>query len=225
MKKIQSLKLTHLSIVLMAIALNTNYAQASGSITATAKASATLAAVCTISAQAVNFGQIALPVGAQSATSNMNVTCTKNSSYTISLAYGGVYGQGGQSANLTLTSGSKVAGGSACNYGGTVNGTYQTVYYYNYGSPYCPSTYSYSSTPYGYGKMSGAANGDSIAYSIQVPGNSSEIWNSGNYSYTATGTGSNQTIPVVVTLVPSQTANQYPSADNYLDTVTATINY
>ena len=78
---------------------------------------------------------------------------------------------------------------------------------------------------YSYGMMTGASKGDSIAYSIQVPGNPSQVWNSGEHNYTSTATGENEVIPIVVTLQPAQTPNQYPSADTYMDIVTATINY
>jgi spore coat protein U-like protein len=85
-----------LAILLIGLMLSnfSAFAQTSGSVTANTKASATLAAMCTISSQNVSFGQIALPVSNQSATSSIAVQCTKGSSYTIGLAYGGVYGQG-----------------------------------------------------------------------------------------------------------------------------------
>jgi hypothetical protein len=109
---------------------------------------------------------------------------------------------------------------------GNYTGTYRTPSYTPIpGCKYTGSNCTIGSTPYAYGKMSGAAKGDSIAYSIQLPGDSSKVWNAGNYSYTTTGTGSNQSIPVVASLVPSQTASPYPSADTYLDTVIATISY
>lgn len=82
-----------------------------------------------------------------------------------------------------------------------------------------------NSTVYTYGKMIGAASGDSIAYSIQVPNSPNQVWNTSNYNYSTSGTGAIQTIPVIVTLVPSQTTNRYPTVDTYLDTVTATIAY
>lgn len=175
------------------------YAQSSGSITANAKTTATLASVCTISAQNVNFGQISLPVSAQTSTSSMSVQCTKGSTYTISLAYGGVYGTGS-------------------------SGTFEASSCYGLQFPPPSCFYSYSNY-YNYGKMSGAASGDSIAYSIQVPNNPSQVWNTGNYSYSSTGTGSNQSISIIANLVPSQTTNQFPTPDNYSDTVTATITY
>jgi spore coat protein U-like protein len=226
--------------------LNFAHAQTVQTKTVNVKTTATLAAVCTIASQNVNFGQIMLPVSSQSATSSMAVQCTKGSSYTINLAYGGVYGKG-ESANwiigfasslyaynsstkdyqkisslpagYTNTTGAvscmntwgsngvtTAAGGNAC-YGYSTTGTQ-----YTFGS-------------YSYGKLLGVASGDSIGYFIQVPNQPSKVWNSGNYTYTASATGGNDSIPVVGTLVPAQTANQYPTADAYLDTVTATIQY
>src|SRR5579875_1195090 len=98
-----------LYILLLSIGVisDVSYAQTSSTTTATAKASATLAALCTISSQNVNFGQISLPIGSQTSTSSMTVQCTKGSSYTIGLAYGGVYGQG-QSANWVIQNASGI---------------------------------------------------------------------------------------------------------------------
>lgn len=214
-----------LALVLSSIS-TLSLAQTSGNVTATTKASATLAAVCTIAAQNVNFGQISLPVGAQSATSSMTVQCTKGSSYTIGLAYGGVYGQGGVNVTLNNTFAQRATGGWTCTYSGSVNGQVVTQGpEYVYGVSYCPLTTPYSTASYNYGYLNGTAKGDTIAYSIQVPNNPGQVWNNGNYSYTTSGTGSNQSIPVVATLVPSQTTDKYPAADNYLDTVTATLSY
>jgi spore coat protein U-like protein len=228
MKKIKNLKGLSLMALLLCSSLvsNLSYAQVSGSATANTKASATLSAVCTISSQAVNFGQIVLPVSTQSATSSMSVTCTKGSSYTIGLAYGGVYGQGGQSGTLTNTSASRATGGWICGYGGTVNGQYVSqAPAYIYGVSFCPGTSNYATTTYSYGLMNGTSKGDTIAYSIQVPNNPTKVWNAGESTYTATGTGVAQSIPVVATLVPGSTTDKYPAADNYLDTVVATISY
>lgn len=49
---------------------------------------------CSISANDLNFGVVNLPLTAQSANSTMNVLCNNNTSYTIDLAYGGIYGSG-----------------------------------------------------------------------------------------------------------------------------------
>lgn len=215
--------------------------------TTSVKTSATLSAVCSISSQNVSFGQITLPVSAQSASSNMTVQCTKGSSYTIVLSYGGVYGQGGV-ASGDYWIGSPGSGGcsrTACTYeypfteynaSGQVIGS-ETLYTAGGASP-SPTGTTYvgntdgnskytvnAAAAYTYGMLNGASGGDTIAYAIQVPGNPSEVWNSGEYNYTSTGTGVNQSIPVVATIQPSNTAHQYPTADTYLDVVTATITY
>lgn len=216
--------------------------------TTSVKTSATLAAVCSISTQNVSFGQITLPIGKQSASSSMNVECTKGSPYTIILSYGGVYGQGGVTSGDYWV-GSPGSGGcsrTACTYAypfteynssGVVIGS-ETLYTSGGASPSPTGTTFVKNTSdgnslytvnapaaYTYGMLNGASSGDTIAYSIQVPGNSSEVWNSGEYNYTSSGTGENQSIPVVATLQPSNTSHQYPAADTYLDVVTATINY
>lgn len=205
--------------------------------TATQKATATLAAVCTISAQNVNFGQIMLPVASQSASSNMSVQCTKGSPYTIGLAYGGVYGQGtsgggdyyivtyvgGQGTYLVYNHYSSAgtllgtATSSTLNTTGLVHGSSDLAV----GSKWWVNP---ASTPYSYGVIVGSVSGDTIGYSIQVPGNPSQVWNNGENNYTSTGTGSTQTIPVVATL-QSGHGVAYPTADSYLDVITATVNF
>jgi spore coat protein U-like protein len=204
---------------------------AAGSITANSKTTATLAATCTISAQNVNFGAISLPVGAQSASSQMSVQCSNKAPYTISLAYGGIYGQGVGSGTFTQTGGPSQnylipsSGGMYyCTYTGTVNGQSYTIGDHVLNG--CPATrVEQVGTAYSYGKIVGTISGDSIGYSIQVPNNPGTVWNNGVNNYSSTGTGSTQNIPIVATLIPSQTTNQYPTADNYTDIITATINY
>lgn len=194
------------------------------------KATAQLVASCTINASNVSFGTLLLPLSNQPATSSMTVLCSNGASYTIGMAYGGVYGTGtGVTGNLPLQSAVQYPSWASCNYSGSINGqnytstqNYTLSYYWNYG---CPANYTYSSPAYNYGLMTGTVKGDKIAYSIQVPGNPSQVWNSGNFSYTATGTGSSQSIPVKATLVPGQSSSSYPAPDMYMDTATATINF
>jgi spore coat protein U-like protein len=202
-------------------------AQTTHSTTTNVKTSATLAAVCTIAAQNVNFGQISLPVSAQTATSNMTVECTKGSPYTIGLTYGGIYGGQGAGDYWTVT-----GNNGTSNIWTEYNSSGQKIG--SYVSQYAPPNSSYSgkgstwnvnATYYGYGKLIGTVSGDNVAYSIQVPNNPTQVWNAGNYNYTSTGTGANQTIPVVATINSTQTTNTYPTADTYLDVVTATITY
>jgi spore coat protein U-like protein len=230
--------------------------QAATPVTADTKATATIASSCQISAQNLAFGNLVLPLSAQSASTSMNVLCSNKASYTVGLAYGGIYGSGGgatvngitcykfvgvnQQSGLNVfdvynASGTQVAvvNQAAAN-GFILSGSIQ---------PADPTTGCYSPLPagtsltygepgvvstinaYAYGKMTGVANGDSIAYSIQVPGQSSQIWNTGNSSYSATGTGANQSIPVVGKLIPAQSGSSYPTPDMYMDTVTATVNF
>jgi spore coat protein U-like protein len=208
---------------------------------ANTQATATLSAVCTISAQDVKFGNLVLPLSAQSASSSMTVLCSKSAPYTIALAYGGVYGSGTQTVTGTLGSAGNYfnnawIGGSGISYTQgycAYNVAGQTDTYYtiapnlnqsaNYG---CTSTAQIQiGASYTYGKMNGVMYGDSIAYSIQVPNNSSQVWNTGLGSYSSSGTGNSQSIPIVVNLVPAQSSNNYPSPDTYMDTVTATISY
>jgi spore coat protein U-like protein len=210
----------------MSMSFGVAHAQVSGSTTATSKATATLAAICTLSSQNVSFGQISLPVSTQSATSSINVQCTKGSSYTIGLAYGGIYA--GQTVTQAIIGTQHIPPQcSNCIY--NVIGTYTNGVLTStdtecacYMTGWKPTT---TTTYYNYGKMSGVSQGDAIAYAIQVPNNPSQVWNTGNYTYTASGIGSNQSIPVVATLVPGQTTDKYPAADSYVDVVTATVTY
>lgn len=213
-----------------------------GSTSASEQATATLSSNCTISAQNLNFGNLVLPLSAQSASTSMSVLCSKNHAYTIGLAYGGVYGQGSANGNYWTISGS--AGSYNIYYysngnfvTGILNRTCAQVLSWSQGAVgstndvaqtgwSCGQTGTFAvNAAYGYGKMIGVAKGDTVAYSIQVPNQPSQIWNAGESSYSATGTGDTQTIPVVGTIVPSQSGSTYPTPDMYLDTVTATVNF
>lgn len=218
-------------------AYNPLYAQTLNTATTTTKATATLASVCTLSSQNINFGQIILPIATQTATSSITVQCTKGSPYTIGLAYGGVYGQGtsgggdyyivtyigGQgtyvlynhySATGTLLGSTS---SSALNTTGLVHGSGTLAV----GSKWWVNP---ASTPYSYGLLNGAAHADTIGYSIQMPNQPSLVWNNGVNSYSSTGTGQNQSIPIVATL-QSGHGVAYPTADSYLDIITATVSY
>jgi spore coat protein U-like protein len=226
-------KLPLLLLGLVMALSNQSYAQSKSS-TASVKASAKLSSSCLMSSASVNFGQISLPVSNQSATSSITVQCTKGSAYIIGLAYGGVYGVGANPVqhvyiNINGTVDEQQSGGgfavcnctipaNAVNEGPVWNGLNYTGYSNIYVAQ-VPTTF------YSYGKLMGVAHGDSIGYSIQVPNNPAQVWNTGNYSYNASGLGINQTIPVIATLIPAQTSSKYPAADSYLDTVTATISY
>lgn len=214
-----------------------------GTNSANTQATATLSSSCTISAQNLAFGSLVMPLSSQSASSSMSVLCSKNHAYTVGLAYGGIYGQGGSTlgyilrtndngqeylSNSSGTMGSNVmtsCGSPDCNpYPGS---TLQSVGTINcgVGGSNCTLYAATTSTVYSYGKMIGVAKGDTIGYSIQVPGNPGQVWNTGNSVYSSTGTGATQTIPVVGTLVPAQSGSTYPTPDMYMDTVTATVNF
>jgi spore coat protein U-like protein len=236
------------AIIFLALIFIGNLSQAQSNpnitTTTTTKASATLAATCTISAQNVNFGQVSLPVGAQSATSSMTIECNKGASYTIGLAYGGIYGQGTNGGGdywvhegcpTTCTpyynwyyefnsAGTQINAVQLANdQGANIDLATENVPGATWNA--ATGTYVVGTTPYLYGMLIGASSGDKIAYSIQVPNNPSEVWNAGENNYSSSAIGSIQSIPVVATLVPGQTPEKYPTADTYIDTVTATIQY
>lgn len=227
----------------LTVLCNIPEASFAGTSSASTQANATLAATCTISAQNLSFGNLVLPISAQSASTSMSVLCSKNHAYTIGLAYGGVYGQGGVTSGDYWTTGGGSGGCSrtSCNYSITYTEFNSTgtqintaTYNWNGGATPTPPNTTYNSSNgeytsnatvgYAYGKMIGVSSGDSVAYSIAVPNNPGQIWNAGESSYSSTGTGASQTIPVVGTLVPSQSGS-YPTPDTYMDTVTATVNF
>ncbi|ALF87490.1 MULTISPECIES: spore coat protein U domain-containing protein [Ralstonia solanacearum species complex] len=213
------------------------------------KTTATLAATCTISASSIGFGMLMLPLTTQSANSTMNVLCNKGAPYKIDLAYGGVYG-GGSNSYMNYSaweSGSYVnvynfytsgafVGRLECQW----NGSSEWASGYSslvpiktclnhaptgwVGSPTTPGSQAIIKT-YDYGMITGAGNGNQVAYSIEVPGDPSKVWNTGVNSYSSTGTGVNQSIPIKASLVPSKINSSYPAPDMYMDTVTATITY
>lgn len=222
------------SINIVGILLGLSYNIAFASNTASnVQSTATLASTCAIQTNNVNFGQIILPSAenGQNASTTMSVQCTKGSSYTISLSYGGVYGTG--------TAGVYYVFAYNTNNGHSIVTTYEeysstgvymkTVTFI--GAP--PNTtyntttreYSSGSTVYAYGLLKGVTGGDTISYKITVPNNDSEVWNNGNFSYTATATGDIQSIPVKATLQTGTQGSAYPAPDSYTDTVTATISY
>ena len=111
---------------------------------------------------------------------------------------------------------------SACVTNGTMTGTKPTGWIGAYNDT---GKQPVGGAAYNYGVMAGTVNKNSVAYSISVPGDSSKVWNVGNNSYTATGNGLNQSIPINAKIVPGSSSSLFPAQDFYLDTVTATITY
>lgn len=211
---------------------------------------------CSISANDLNFGVVNLPLTAQSANSTMNVLCNNNTSYTIDLAYGGIYGQGTAnpaSYNVIRSSyTSKVSHWKINNSSGglvaffdcyTSNSMYldaAATKLFGYASSglqssakndvckglvYVGATNFTVGQPYDYGFMNGNLKGDKLAYSIQIPDDSTKVWNAGNHSYHSIATGNIQEIQLKASLIPDKSSSKYIAQDTYLDTVTATISY
>jgi spore coat protein U-like protein len=267
-----TLALSHLMLFTTASITTIPIANAASS-SATEKATATISASCALSVQNLSFGNLVLPLASQSASTSMSVLCNNKASYTIGLAYGGIYGQSGVTGNY-FTSGNfpsgnhcqtntnfsggdfgSYAGATACefneyNASGSLIGSYMvsatianassTPSTITNGKTYEFVTNTTDSSPpnttlsngkyiqgisYSYGKMIGVMSGDNIAYSIQVPNNPGQVWNAGNSSYSSTGTGATQSIPVVGTIIPAQSGGNYPTPDTYMDTVTTLINF
>lgn len=215
-----------LALLASCVALGNAQAQ-SNTATNSTKTTAQLVASCQISAQTVNFGNLVLPLGSQSSTSNLNVLCNKGATYTIDMTYGGVYGKGYPGDTVWYPT------GGACS-GNPIMFAFDPVTMnrigINCGIPAGAVLASdggyYTGTPisYNYGKMMGAAKGDNVAYSLEVPGKSGVVWNTTN-KYTAVGTGVSDSIPVKATIVANQSGSLYPIPDIYSDTVTAKVSF
>jgi spore coat protein U-like protein len=227
------------TLTVLAIILSFSSLSIAQTATAPLTTTATLTSSCTITANGVTFGAIMAPLNSQSASGNMNVLCNTGTSYNIALSYGGIYGQitpgdylqaNGTGAPTRIgysrytSDGVLIPGGNIFipNIGypnnqalGAALGNYTVK------SGVC----TFASSSYAYGKMIGVAKGDNIAYSISVPGNPGQIWNTGSSSYTGTGTGETQSLPILAKIEPSQSGRPYPTADTYMDTVTATLSY
>lgn len=251
------------------------FAQSSGSVgVGDFKASANIENACLISAANINFGQVFAPLTNQGSQSQMRVQCSNKASYTIGLAYGGVYGTGSPNSaysisytsyssdsskyeifnssgvsigsmncgygpssrnsvffsNTTVSNlfGVSVAGWSnnlvvkACVSDNTLAGTYPKGWV---GAFNATGRQTLGGPGYAYGVMNGALKGDMLAYKITVPGDITKVWNTGNSSYTATGTGAEQVINMNAQIVPGNSSSLYPAQDMYTDTVTAVIAY
>lgn len=81
------------------------------------------------------------------------------------------------------------------------------------------------SVAYDYGVMAGMAKGDNLAYKITIPGDITQVWNTGNNSYKANATGEFETIEINAQIVPDKSSSMYMAQDSYTDTVTAIIAY
>ena len=200
----------------------------------TFKASSILTATCTLSANSVNFGAFMLPLSSQSAGSSLSMLCSNKAPYTIDLSYGGVYGQGSQGDGTYWTYKYRAStyyklyakhfpNGSVIEQW-IENGSLESVTGCTIDSTN-PDRCNKNGTPYDYGMMTGAAKGDSVAYSIFVPGDNSKVWNSGKNSYSGIGSGQEEQITFQAKIVPAQSGSSYPTPDFYMDTVTATVTY
>jgi spore coat protein U-like protein len=97
--RLLTMKTFIVSCALLSLAAFNSSANA-GTATGLTKATATLASFCSMTAQPINFGNVAGPTNNQySSQSNVSVLCTKNSSYTITLNLG-VNTQGQTTRNM-----------------------------------------------------------------------------------------------------------------------------
>lgn len=79
-----------------------------------------------------------------------------------------------------------------------------------------------------YGLLNGGTSGDALAYEISLPDDTNKVWNKGVNSYVALGTGGVQVIPLnarVKNVGTETSAPKYVAQDNFLDTITVTVQY
>lgn len=227
-----------MGIMMSVVCMSGAFAQSSA--TNTTKATAQLVSSCKIQGQNVNFGNLILPITTQQASSNLTVLCTRSSAFTISMTQQNniwiIVPNGNASLSyawntdtstrVSLSSTSCGAmGAGACitaqNYSDA--GSAGSLGLSSAVCSYPPGCEVYKNGSSNSGTMKGASKGDSVAYSIQNPSDSSKVWNSVN-TYAGTGTGVNQSIPVIATLIPSG-GSSYPTPDMYTDTVTTQISF
>lgn len=197
------------------------------------QASSKLSATCSMSAVNMNVGLFLLPLSAQYFGGSISLLCSRETPYTIDLAYGGVYGQGGSSNGnywQFIKSDSMALYGLYSSNGNLLNSTWISFSSQNELSNIFQCTVvgnkCLTGNPsYSYGIMKGVAKGDSVAYSIFVPGDSSKVWNAGKNSYSGTGTGNQEQVTFQGRIMPAQSGSAYPTPDFYMDTVTASIKY
>lgn len=204
------------------------------------QASSKITATCSMSAINMNVGLFLLPLSSQYFGGSISLLCSREASYTIDLAYGGVYGQG------------QTGDGSYWQYSYSPNSSQQIWNKFTKGGAFIDSVFVLASDggalqiaadslgctfnaggtrcltarpSYDYGMMKGATKGDSVAYSIFVPGDSSKVWNAGKNSYSGTGTGKQEQVTFQGRIIPAQSGSAYPAPDFYTDTITASIKY
>jgi spore coat protein U-like protein len=146
-----------------------------GSNSASTKASATLAAMCTVSASNVGFGSLAT-TGYSIVTGTITATCTKSSTYTLTM------GQG--SAGTAAQAGSCIGS--------------EIWEYPQNGSPYLWCSQYGPSTP-AVANMAGVISGAKIPYYIYQDAAQTKAWINTAYSYTGTGIAQNITAYFVST--------------------------
>lgn len=74
------------------------------------------------------------------------------------------------------------------------------------------------------GKLTGLSNGEQIAFSIEVPNNSTQVWNSTN-KYPIITTGIEQSIPMKANIKSSENPTHRMSPDIYQSILTVVVTY
>lgn len=126
---------------------------------------AQLSSACTMTASSVTWGTLILPAVSQGATGNISLLCTKSTPYNISLAYGGIYGQG--TTTTQLNAGNIYVKANDLNTAYSYTGT-KVQNYYNLPNGLTPSNYmsilnSQYNTGYGsYSTISPTTGGNAV---------------------------------------------------------------
>ena len=113
-----------ISGIVLAFSHSIAFAQSASNSNADLKSTAKMENTCLMSVDNINFGQVFAPLTSQMTSSQMRVQCSNNASYTIGLAYGGVYGEGTTSSgNYMKYSQSNGSENNGTNYYGVYTST------------------------------------------------------------------------------------------------------
>lgn len=208
---------------------------------------------CVLNVGNIHFASLNAPLISYTGYGALNVRCTKNLQYSISLSYGGMYGQGSItktyyakevedsdiSNSYVLTYSSKEIGSIQCLKNGNVSfSSIDLASEFGYSklgetadinnvcnSGVIPSNFEKRFIPYDYGVMIGMDKGDRLAYAISLPNDSSIVWNNGIGVYNGVGNGQNQSIPLNTKIIPEKSSSKFLAKDFYMDTITVYISY
>lgn len=212
------------------------------------KLSAKIDAGCFLTADNINFGVLMMPLTNQTASSQINIQCSKMAPLSVTVQYGNLASSGvysvavinGSNTHTVYKDGQNI-GSIACN----VSAGIQNVYFHtsavrNLFNPQeivgnwvfdkynlCANDTIKADTITALNKkasLTGLVNGDNLFYSLEVPNDASKIWNSTN-DYKITGTGNSQIIPVKANILKSDNPTYRMAPDMFQGTLSFNLTY